>query len=373
MDNIRICNHCHKSQSIDQFQGVKGEVSTCLRCRKAQKCRCGVRRGDCNKCSKSLLKENQAPYIKEILEQSEKPFKSCSTCKHLFALDQFIGVNGNEVKMCLTCRNKNKIAKHNAYIHHKNDPIYFMDIVDGVEITFKKCHDCKKLQRLDQYQGVNGEIVKCLTCRTKSKCVHGHRRLDCELCGGSLRCVHGKRKYTCSICYNKLRCPHGKLDHTCHLCHEEKRCSHNRNISKCTTCNPKLLCIHGVGKYGCIVCNPSILCQHKTRKTRCKFCDPIGHLKHTVRVRIRHALGTKKSKHTIEYLGCSADFLKKYLEEQFKPGMTIENHGEWHIDHILPLTPTDPISEDELIKRLHFTNLQPLWAQENLSKGNKDP
>lgn len=52
--------------------------------------------------------------------------------------------------------------------------------------------------------------------------------------------------------------------------------------------------------------------------------------------------------------------------------MTWENHGEWHIDHIKPLTPKNPIPLDELIRRLHYTNLQPLWAHENISKGNTE-
>jgi hypothetical protein len=55
--------------------------------------------------------------------------------------------------------------------------------------------------------------------------------------------------------------------------------------------------------------------------------------------------------------------------------MTWENHGDWHIDHITPLryreNPDDIISLEETIKRLHFTNTQPLWASENTAKGNR--
>ena len=49
--------------------------------------------------------------------------------------------------------------------------------------------------------------------------------------------------------------------------------------------------------------------------------------------------------------------------------MTWDNYGEWHIDHITPLKYNNP-SLEEVIERLHYTNTQPLWAEDNLSKGN---
>ncbi len=250
-----------------------------------------------------------------------------------------------------------------------------MDFVDGVEIKLKSCHDCRKLYTLDQYQGSNGEIQKCLTCRLKQQCEHGRVRSDCQLCEGSLRCTHGKRKYTCSVCYNKLRCSHNRVDCTCIICHEEKRCPHDRLKMKCSRCNPNLLCVHNIGKHNCVTCTPNLLCEHDTLKYRCKICNPLGHLKHTMRIRVRNVLQTKKSKHTVDYLGCSVEFLKDHLERQFEPEMTWENHGAWHIDHIdhiKPLTPVNPISYDELISRFHYSNLQPLWARDNLVKGNRE-
>jgi len=77
---------------------------------------------------------------------------------------------------------------------------------------------------------------------------------------------------------------------------------------------------------------------------------------------------SKKSK-THEYLGCSFEEFKLYLEKQFTKGMTWENAGQWHLDHIYPVSlATD---EEELIKLNHYTNFQPLWAIDNIIKGNK--
>jgi hypothetical protein len=64
-------------------------------------------------------------------------------------------------------------------------------------------------------------------------------------------------------------------------------------------------------------------------------------------------------------------FLKGYLAGKFKDGMTWENHGEWHIDHIKPCASFNLLDEGEQKKCFHYTNLQPLWASENLSKGCK--
>jgi hypothetical protein len=81
--------------------------------------------------------------------------------------------------------------------------------------------------------------------------------------------------------------------------------------------------------------------------------------------------GVGKSKQAEEILGCSVEFFIEYIQSQFKEGMTIENHGEWHIDHIIPLS--SAATEEEVLKLNHYTNLQPLWANENILKRNKMP
>lgn len=77
--------------------------------------------------------------------------------------------------------------------------------------------------------------------------------------------------------------------------------------------------------------------------------------------------------HTIKLLSCSIEFLKKHLESQFVEGMTWANYGRggWHIDHIRPCASFDLSKPEEQHKCFHYTNLQPLWAKENLSKSAK--
>jgi len=97
-----------------------------------------------------------------------------------------------------------------------------------------------------------------------------------------------------------------------------------------------------------------ILCNLRTRISDCIKC------------------GTKKSSVTGE-LGCSLTELKRYLESKFKSGMTWENYGlfGWHVDHIIPLALFDLTNIGQFKKAVNYTNLQPLWAEENLKKGAK--
>jgi hypothetical protein len=90
------------------------------------------------------------------------------------------------------------------------------------------------------------------------------------------------------------------------------------------------------------------------------------------RGRIHKALkGQKKSKSTEKLVGCSFSELKIYIENKFLDGMTWNNYGEWHIDHILPCASFDLSQKEEQEKCFHYYNLQPLWAIDNLMKSAK--
>lgn len=77
----------------------------------------------------------------------------------------------------------------------------------------------------------------------------------------------------------------------------------------------------------------------------------------------------KKKNNVQEILGCNFQEFKVYIENQFEDGMSWDNRGEWHLDHITPLSTAK--NYDELIKLNHYTNFQPLWAIDNIRKGNK--
>ena len=78
-----------------------------------------------------------------------------------------------------------------------------------------------------------------------------------------------------------------------------------------------------------------------------------------------------KSASTQELIGCSWEFLMDYLEALFQPGMTWQNRNLWHIDHIKPLASFNLTDPEQQRLACHYTNLQPLWAKDNLQKGNR--
>ena len=90
------------------------------------------------------------------------------------------------------------------------------------------------------------------------------------------------------------------------------------------------------------------------------------------RSRIYQALkGKFKSKKTMTLLGCTAKEFKAHLESLFKEGMTWDNYGEWHVDHIKPLSLFQLELDSEQQAAFNYLNTQPLWAKENLQKRNK--
>jgi hypothetical protein len=95
-------------------------------------------------------------------------------------------------------------------------------------------------------------------------------------------------------------------------------------------------------------------------------------IRHALRARLRLALkhkGIREPRSTLQLVGCTPNELRLCLERKFLPGMTWANHGKWHIDHIIPCAHFD-LTDPEARKRcFHFSNLQPLWASENVRKG----
>jgi hypothetical protein len=103
-----------------------------------------------------------------------------------------------------------------------------------------------------------------------------------------------------------------------------------------------------------------------------KKTDALFRLKINITSRVYSSIknnGYSKKSKTYEILGCDFETFKAHLENQFTEGMNWSNQGEWHLDHIYPVS----LARDEqhLIELNHYTNFQPLWAEDNIRKGNK--
>lgn len=113
----------------------------------------------------------------------------------------------------------------------------------------------------------------------------------------------------------------------------------------------------------------------ENNKEKIKAYNKLPHVKlvHYTRVRINKLLKNKsKSIKTLKLLGCTSQELVAYIESKFQDGMTWDNHGikGWHVDHIIPCASFDLSNPEQQKQCFHYTNLQPLWWNENLSKGD---
>jgi hypothetical protein len=97
-------------------------------------------------------------------------------------------------------------------------------------------------------------------------------------------------------------------------------------------------------------------------------------LSRNLRTRLKDAIkNNQKSGSAVRDLGCTIPELKLYLESKFQSGMSWDNWSKtgWHIDHIRPLSSFNLTNRKEFLQACHYTNLQPLWAEENIRKGDK--
>ncbi len=92
--------------------------------------------------------------------------------------------------------------------------------------------------------------------------------------------------------------------------------------------------------------------------------DPLFKIRKRLKTRVYQAFKRTRWKRSSSY-----DIVKQHIEQQFQEGMSWDNHGKWHIDHIIPLASAK--TEKELHKLCHYKNLQPLWAIDNILKSDK--
>jgi len=178
---------------------------------------------------------------------------------------------------------------------------------------------------------------------------------------------HGLPLKTCMQCNERRmppqRCVHKRIKATCVECKGVSICDHLKQRSRCAICiadrPPKIdrTCTHGYSRY-----------------SACPTCDPGGVLAAKVKNHIIYAIDLVHHQDDyVEHLGCDIGTFRLHIEKQFTEGMNWCNRGLWHFDHIIaikaPNANGDPPTIDDVIPRLHYTNLQPLWAKDNMIKG----
>jgi len=230
-------------------------------------------------------------------------------------------------------------------------------------------------------------MKKCIKCNIKL--VVGENWLKCQV---------NNYSYICKECRRKNNKPNKNI----------RKIQYRNDIKLCRKCNEELLVgdnwLETFVKNNDYICNKckskyGTLHYNKNKSDKCKYqkeyynihkekifyqrndyerkrrkTDPNFKLRKLLRSRLRNTLkGNYRTGSAVRDLGCTIDELKVYLESKFQEGMTWENHGTiWHIDHIEPLCSFDLTHHEQLLAAIHFTNLRPIFKEENLSKISYD-
>jgi hypothetical protein len=241
------------------------------------------------------------------------------------------------------------------------------------------CKTCKKCRERYKYNcHHNRQKAQCKECGGSSICPHDKRKSNCRDCGGSSICEHDKQRQKCRDCGGSQICIHNKQKSHCRDCGGGSICIHNKFKSQCRDCGGGSICIHNKFKSICRDCGGSQICEHNREKSKCKECNLQLYLINLQRGQIKRCLklsNLSKTKHSIEYLGCSTEYFIEYFKkkmELFNQFSEIEmTWDNIHIDHIKPVSVFNLDDEEEFLSCCHYTNLQPLLAEVNLSKNCK--
>ena len=253
-------------------------------------------------------------------------------------------------------------------------------------VAYKKCRErcVKDDEPIGTIKKINGKTYVReanswhRTCNIK-KCIRrGHKNST-----GKYRCrfVHGgcvchkrdcKRKmYKAGLCINHVKDELCKIEGCQSLKHAEGLCYYHGPRCKRSGCS-----IGCKRKGKCYKHQSERFKKQENTRMRKKYkMNPTYRLNINMRCRFRNAFIYQEQALTSfdfkKYVGLSPNKLWKYLESLFEPGMTRENYGKWHIDHIKPVISFDLSKDEEIRDCFFYTNLQPLWATDNYRKNSR--
>ena len=262
----------------------------------------------------------------------------------------------------------------------------------------KRCggkYGCGKIKLVTEFHFANKKTgrlqVECKDCRNKARREQTRRKKEeynringivegtdkCNDCGKVKLIIEFKKRMggmgyerICKECANKRNKEYNYKD-------IEKTRERVRNSNRKRRMNEEIRKKENIYSRQFFKNNPNYRIEYEREK--CKK-DPIYRLIKRMRGRLKAILKNKqKIGSAIRDLGCSVEELKAHLESKFYPRagtgemMTWDNYGYrgWHLDHVLPLSSFDLTDREQLLKACNYTNLQPLWAEDNLQKSAK--
>lgn len=281
-------------------------------------------------------------------------------------------------KKCKQEKEKTDYYKHPSWKTGYN-PICKDCIKNTKVFNVKKCPECKVHHECKEYKTSKIRIRKCKKCTNKKKKFLLDNRDKVEPKTSSRECKKCKKNKKNEE-FGRSKSYVDNINVVCKDCRREPDFTFSKR--HCTKCDLTYHCepykSRVVRKRRCTVCVNKAN-NEQTKRYRLRNRDIVG-VRNLIGNSFRRYKDNKyiKSERTETILGCTLKEATEHLETTFQKGMSWENHGRckegncdnvWHIDHIIPISTSN--TEEELIKLCHYLNLQALWAEENLKKGNK--
>jgi mRNA-degrading endonuclease YafQ of YafQ-DinJ toxin-antitoxin module len=403
----KICSRCKETKTVDEFYKDKNiESGYCPYCKKCAKQRreeqklgifvpedksartskicskCKIEKpmetfnknlrnqdGHCSVCKECRIEKTKEKIVK-IKEMNEngtwsRTTKICTKCKIEKPIEDFIESKikkDGHYPSCKECQNK----KSNEFYHKNRESMRsasnkrYSVLKNCERKTFKIskiCKDCNKEKQISEFYNYplskDGYSYSCIECEKeyskKRKEKNKNKKFETKK---SKKCIKCNIEKTIDSFYRNNSCNDGHIS-TCKECHT-KEAKENRNKNK--------------DRYNEI--------------SKLRLQDPQKRLKSNISGRIRSCLlqrlsgknGRKTFKNILPY---TIEELMKSLEHKFQPGMTWQNYGKgpgkWSLNHCQPDSAFvyNSVDDEEFLESWALSNLQPLWDNENSSKGNR--
>jgi hypothetical protein len=301
-------------------------------------------------CSKEKRKENQIKWKKSDKgKESKKKYNSSDKAKVLARKRE----------------EQRKLSRRDIRINCQHCNKEFTKIKNGQKYCTKKCtKEFQKIAQLRKYQKKNN---------------NSDLRTNCQNCNKEFTPRDNRQKNCSKECTKKSKNELSLKRHyeNYDTIKDQKKEYYSKNKEQIKKTHKKYNLINKevrnkyYREYSQSVKGKETVNKYRRNKRK---SDPIYKLTVNMRTRIGMFLKTRnirKTNTTFKIIGCTPEFLKKYLEKQFTPGMTWKNHtlNGWHVDHIVPLASAK--TPEDIDKLMHYTNLQPLWSLDNIKKGTK--
>jgi hypothetical protein len=333
------CVSCDETKGLDNFYMNKGYYNY-----------------KCKECHKGRHKETYLKVVKDV-NVKEVDFIKCNMCGEEKPSGNYLkNSNGYFIKKCRVCRCvKNK--------------------VQPIPNDYKVCSKCNLELPISEFYK-RGDTLKnpCRKCKSeihkkwrqtedaKKKIKDSNKRYESKIVEGNRIIREEKNKIREELKRQKEIIKEEKK----RIIEEKKRIREEKKLGW-----EKLMEYYKTDEWKKIKKEKER--EKKNLRWKCRWNeDEMFAMKVRLRNLIRNSFrrqGYKKfDTSTEEVVGMTYDEFKEYLESKFVDGMSWDNRGDWHIDHIIPLSSAG--SEDELKLLCHYSNLQPLWAEDNLKKGD---